>query len=889
MLAPMAEDRLETAATATDTGLASGDDLPPGDVGRYQLRAEVARGGVGRVIAARDLRLGRDVAIKEVLHRGDGEARLVREALIAARLQHPAIVPIFDAGRRPDGAPFVAMKLVEGRTLRDAVAAAPTLRERLALLPHAIAVAEAIAYAHSRGVIHRDLKPGNVLVGAFGETAVVDWGLAKELGAPDDEPGQLAAGGGYDWDATRDGTVLGTPAYMPPEQARGEAVGARADVYALGALLYHLLSGAAPYERGQVTAKLLAGPPPALEARQPGVPPDLAAIVAKAMARDPADRYPDAGPLADDLRRFQTGKLVSAHEYSPAALALRWLRRHRAVVSVAAAAALALAAGGALAVRRVVAERDRAERQLAAAEGLSEFMLSDLRGRLAAVGRLDLLGPVGDRLARYYDALPADAVDQAARRRRARALEIAGTVRVDSGDLEGGRALLARAVPDGDAVDESRILTRLAAIDDDEGHPAAAVATLARARDLVAGDPGPLARVEARLGQLYDKQGRPEAAIAQMRIALDLQRGIVAAAPPAGDAARDLVGTERVLSRLMKKLGRFDEGRALDDDAVARCAAALRERPDDPTWTEELARSHLMRAQVMVKLGRFDDASADGDAAVAASRRLVARDADNLAWAVELGEGLIQQSEHFRRHGNAAAALAVLLEADARIAPAVARDPRNFEWRHDLWFVRHLTASALDLRGDEAGAVAALTAALAVLEPLVAAAPANGWWQVELGETLTELAEIELGARHLDSGAFHVARAVAVLERRAAAAPGDSETQKRLGAAYAARAWLAADRERWPEAVADTRRVLALDQALVARSPEGVEERLAVVRDQINLGQYLGAPGGSPAEARAAFRAGLALYDAIAAEGRLPAELRGWRARAEKLLAQVAP
>ena len=185
---PPEDERGEDARAATETAdatpRAAGDAirLSPIDPERYHVVREFARGGLGRILAARDLRIGRVVAIKELLRDSEAAyARFVREALITARLQHPAIVPVYEVGRWPAGEPFYAMKLVSGRSLHDVILATPALDERLALLPNVIAVADAIAYAHSQGIIHRDLKPANVLVGEFGETVVIDWGLAKDL------------------------------------------------------------------------------------------------------------------------------------------------------------------------------------------------------------------------------------------------------------------------------------------------------------------------------------------------------------------------------------------------------------------------------------------------------------------------------------------------------------------------------------------------------------------------------------------------------------------------------------------------------------------------------------------------------------------------------------
>jgi WD40 repeat protein len=352
---------------APAAGTASAHTLPVVDPSRYAIAGELAHGGIGRILRARDLRLDRPVAIKELLAPAPNtEPRFVAEALVTARLQHPSIVPVYEAGRWPGGEPFYSMKLVSGRSLAEAIAERKTLEERLALLPHVLAVAEAMAYAHSEHIIHRDLKPANVLVGDFGETVVIDWGLAKELSREQGpEPGEApATTAALDGALTHVGAVMGTPAYMPPEQAAGRPVDERADVYALGAILYHLLAGTRPYDgrtSEQVLQRVVEGPPPPLSQRQKYIPVDLLAIVTKAMAREPSERYATARELAEDLRRFQTGQIVGAYQYSRMELLRRFVRRYRAVVSVAAVAALLLVTLGVVSFRRVVAERQQAE------------------------------------------------------------------------------------------------------------------------------------------------------------------------------------------------------------------------------------------------------------------------------------------------------------------------------------------------------------------------------------------------------------------------------------------------------------------------------------------------------------------------------------------------
>jgi eukaryotic-like serine/threonine-protein kinase len=388
------------------------------DPDHYVHGYEVARGGMGRIVAARDRRLGRVVAIKELVHyTPERAARFEREARITARLQHPAIVNLHEAGRWPSGEPFFAMKLVSGRPLSDIVADRPPLRERLGLLPQLTAATEAVAYAHQRQIIHRDLKPSNVLIGELGETVVIDWGLAKDLTEAEAEPAEAPAappviataatveptprrGTGSGPGLTMAGSVMGTPGYMPPEQAAGEEVDQRADVYALGAILYAALGAAEPYATstsGKILDDVLAGPPRPLGEVEPELPQDLVTIVGKAMARRREDRYPSAVELAEDLRRFQTGQLVAAHRYSRRELVIRFIVRHRTFFTAVLVALVAGAAIIAVSFRRVVRERDRAEEaseraarradELALARA-SSLLESDPRQALAALAAL---------------------------------------------------------------------------------------------------------------------------------------------------------------------------------------------------------------------------------------------------------------------------------------------------------------------------------------------------------------------------------------------------------------------------------------------------------------------------------------------------------------------
>ncbi|HEX5044610.1 MAG TPA: serine/threonine-protein kinase [Candidatus Polarisedimenticolaceae bacterium] len=272
---------------------------------RYRLRGPLDRGGMGRLWIAEDIELLREVALK-VLAAPDPSreeaARLLGEARLLAKLDHPAIVPVHDAGALADGRVFYTMKLVRGERLDAWLAHGPPRPARLRLVQR---VAEAVAFAHQAGVVHRDLKPDNIMLGPFGEVYVMDWGVARAAGR----------------DEEASGTVVGTPGWMAPEQARGEArvTGPPTDVWGLGALLLFVLVGESP---GAGLGRLR------------DVPRPLASLCAAALEGDAARRIPSARALADDLERFLDGNPVSVHRETLAERAGRLARRHQAALLV---------------------------------------------------------------------------------------------------------------------------------------------------------------------------------------------------------------------------------------------------------------------------------------------------------------------------------------------------------------------------------------------------------------------------------------------------------------------------------------------------------------------------------------------------------------------------
>jgi WD40 repeat protein len=345
------------------------------DSRRYAILGEHGRGGLGRVLRAHDKELGRAVAIKELLKRSDpSELRFFREAMITARLEHPGIVPVHEAGRWTDGTPFYAMKLVSGKPLNEVISSRPTLPTRLELLPHVVAVADAISYAHACGVIHRDLKPSNVMLGNFGETIVIDWGLAKQVGEsePSSAGGSVTEPPPTGYDITGDGAILGTPAFMAPEQRAGHA-SAASDIYAIGGMLLSIVIGSSPSPEQLLRLDDTL--------RRSNAPRDLAAIIERAMQPTPELRYAQASDLGNDVKRFIARLEVSARTYSVVAKATLFFARNGGLAAATLVFLVIVVSILAAATIRVKGEADRAR----AAEAVAEESRGQAKVRLSEV------------------------------------------------------------------------------------------------------------------------------------------------------------------------------------------------------------------------------------------------------------------------------------------------------------------------------------------------------------------------------------------------------------------------------------------------------------------------------------------------------------------------
>ncbi|MCI0342157.1 MAG: protein kinase [Planctomycetales bacterium] len=518
-------------------------DLPK-TIGSYEILGELGRGGMGVVLHARHTALRREVALK-VLPAGaspDLIARFQREARLAASLRHPHIVSVHDVGEA-EGALYLAMDLIRGRSLAALLDVESPPPRRCAEMM--LAVAEAVGHAHAQGILHRDVKPGNILLDEKGEPYLADFGLARSV-----ELGESAR-------LSRTGQAIGTPAYMSPEQAEGRFVDARTDVWACGAVLYEMLASMPPFEGDTavlVLTQVVARDPVPLRRRNPSVPRDLESICHRCLEKDPDGRYPDAGALAEDLRRYLQGLPVRARPLTACRLLLAWLRRNRAIAATAAAGALAVAGVSSWAFAigpawRAAARRARLEGIEAAASAAARSEESRIAAALDATSRE---GAAPDRPA--IEALARDA----------RPESLAGRVR---------EALPSDLAPGpGDAEEAAAFAAGLAA-----GRPAP---LQARAAALLGDHPlayrldptGPYGlRAAVEIARRFAEERRLEEAAAILRRVRGRHRGTPAARTAAG-----------LLSRVLADVGDWDgaEAAALEAGDAAELPREVRDLMD---------------------------------------------------------------------------------------------------------------------------------------------------------------------------------------------------------------------------------------------------------------------------------------------------------------------
>jgi eukaryotic-like serine/threonine-protein kinase len=702
-------------------------------VGHYQVLRVLGRGGMGEVFAGWDETLQRHVALKSI--RADqrlgvaARSRFLREARILSQLDDPRICRIYDYVEGDD-ADLIVLELIEGKTLRQAIDDALEPAEKLRI---AAEVAHALVTAHRAGVVHRDLKPENVMLTESGAVKVLDFGLARSTGGPDLVPALVAreafdqpleAGdtmarnalvprtdGGASSE-TALGEMVGTPMYMSPEQARGEAITAASDIYSLGLMLQQLVTGRPPYDPHRPVAEILA-----MAARGESRPPSGADRALTALIGDMRSLAPTDRPTAiETLRRIE------------------WIRSRRTRrlrrLGVAAAVLIAMLATIKYVtdVRSALAE---AKMRRAQAGELIGFMVGDLRQKLEPVGRLEVLDDVGEKALTYFASLEAEELTAPELRMNARTLSQLGEVRIAQGDvgaaekvLEQSLALARGAVrrdPAGVANHVELALSHywMANVARQKGDLPVALQhfreSLRIGEDVARRDPSSReAQIEvsyghANVGSILEQQGNVEQALRHYRDSVAIkQRQLVA-----GDvkAETDLARTLNKIGVASRFLGRLADAAEAFRREHELLTAALRKEPENAGWKKRLAASHSFIGLLREDAGDTAGALHHLEQERAIESALVGHDPGNASWQRNLAMTDGTVGRLLRHRGDLAGAEQSYRRALARLEPLVAKDANRSGWREDTVRLYTGLAAVLAERNELRGAAEAIAMA----------------------------------------------------------------------------------------------------------------------------------------------------------------------------------
>ncbi len=814
---------------------------------RYRVLRGHAEGGLGRVSLAIDEELKREVALKQLQQRhaddADSRARFLREAEITGRLEHPGIVPVYGLTSDEHGHPCYAMRFVRGDSLQEAVrrfhqadqAPRDPTERTLALrglLRRFSDVCNAVAYAHSRGVIHRDLKPANVMLGDYGETLVVDWGLARVL--VEDEAAtqphraiRTELDGGLA--ATQQGQVVGTPAFMPPEQARGDNahVGVASDVWALGATLYEVLTGQPPYRgsRDEVLALARAGqvrPARQVNAR---VPAALEAVCARAMMPRAEERYGSAKELAGEVERWLADEPVAAHRDPLGVKLRRWARRNRTLVASGVVLLLAGVVGLALglaAVERERAEtarqRDEARQNLAravTAEGKAKENLERAEANLKLAKKA-----VDDT----YGLVKNHRLFQQRRHREVRKLlleKVLPYYNSFSFQRPDDRAL---------AFEQATYLSAAADITHEIGRQSDAIRLYEQARDVyqklsrdhpqVADYRARLALTHNNLGHLYDDTDQRARALHNFEEALKLRRALCAEQPEVPGHRADLARSCLSLGAYHHLRKRLALAHKALEEALTLCTALCQEHPRVADYHMDLARVYGTLGTLLRDMGKPAQALGRLHEARRIQLALCQAQPDVQGHRTDLARTYISLANEYREASRPAEALKYSERArDIFVALSRAHPEVTF-YRAGLATALNCLARAQVQAGQPAEALASHQKAANILMELVQAQPEVADYRANLARNGNDLGVlVERMGRRAEAIAHHL-KARDLLAALCESSHGAADYRITLAWVYNMLALLLADPDRPAESLRNCRQAHDILQALSNAYPE---------------------------------------------------------------------
>jgi tetratricopeptide (TPR) repeat protein len=804
----------EPAASGT---LADPAPAPPPDVsppllaGRYRPLRPLGKGGLGEVFVALDGELNREVALKEVQARHLGSpdtvARFLREAEVTAHLEHPGVVPVYGLGLHADGRPYYAMRLIRGESLQHGLesfhkdGASPSGERVVAfrgLLRRFVDVCNAVAYAHARGVIHRDLKPDNVMLGPYGETLVIDWGMAKRIGrsedaaAPAEGSVRLSAQAGVAAH-TEPGSVAGTPAYMSPEQAAGQVEGltSASDVYALGAVLYALLTGR-PAFGGKDLLNLLAdvrlgafAPPRQVNRSAPAA---LEAVCLKGMALRPEARYGSAKELAAEVERWLADEPVHAYREPWTARLGRWARRFRTLVTSLGVLLLTLTA--ALAVGLVLVNRERentaeALKRLAEEQGKTKRALdrSEAAEKSASQQRRLALKTVRRVVDQIHERLK-DQPNQQELRKELLNEALAGLKEVAraADTTEADHATIWALLELGDIFQQIEIGGLAEARKQyEQAHQLA--------RRLAEADPrSPQAQRDLsvsleRLGDAQVKQGDSQGALASFREALEIHREQAEADPLSAAAQRDLSVCLSKLGDVQLKQGGSQGALASFREALGICRQLAQAEPLSAQAQRDLSVLLSKLGDVQLEQGDTKGALASFQEELGIDRLLAGADSRSAQAQRDLAHSLERIGDVQLRRGDAKGALASVQESLGIHRRLAEGDPRSALAQREVSVSLTKLGDMQFKQGDAKGALASFREALRVSRQLAEADPRSALAQRDLAVSLGRLADVQLRQRDAEGALASVQEALAVSRRVADADPHSAQAQSDLSVA----------------------------------------------------------------------------------------------------------